>query len=70
MVKYPLKNEKFYLKTLQGYNPEIHAAAGIAVKKSDITLLNALNEKINEMKADGTLYAILVDNGLDRNDMI
>jgi len=39
------------------------------VRKNDATLLNALNEKINEMKADGTLYAILRENGLDKTNM-
>lgn len=70
LVKYSLKNNSFYLKILRDYIPEIHGLVGIAVKKSDITLLNALNEKINEMKADGTLYAILVENGLDKSNTI
>ncbi|NRT87173.1 ABC-type amino acid transport substrate-binding protein [Clostridium beijerinckii] len=39
------------------------------MRKNDITLLNAFNEKINEMKADGTMYAIFVDNGLDKTNM-
>ena len=43
---------------------------GIAVKKNDISLLNALNKTIVDMKADGTLYSILVDNGLDKNNRI
>lgn len=33
-----------------------------------MTLLNALNEKLNEIKGDG--YAILVQNGLDRNNVV
>lgn len=70
LMNYSLKHNSFFLKTLQDYTPEIHGTSGIAVKKSDITLLNALNEKINEMKADGTLYAILVDNGLDKKNII
>lgn len=70
LVKYSLKNENFYLKTLRDYTPELHGIAGIAVKKSDVTLLNAFNEKINEMKADGTLYSIFVENGLDKNNII
>jgi polar amino acid transport system substrate-binding protein len=70
LINYSLKNKSFFLKTLRDYTPELHGTAGIAVKKSDITLLNALNEKISEMKADGTLYAILVDNGVDRNNII
>ncbi len=43
---------------------------GIAVKKDDVFLLNALNKAINDMKADGALYSILVKNGLDKNNMI
>ncbi|MFT8351794.1 ABC transporter substrate-binding protein [Clostridium saccharoperbutylacetonicum] len=70
LIEYSLKSKGFFLKTLRDYTPELNRTAGIAVKKSDVTLLNALNEKINEMKADGTLYAILVDNGLNKNDMI
>jgi Bacterial extracellular solute-binding proteins, family 3. len=43
---------------------------GIAVKKNDISLLNALNKTIDDMKADGTLYSILEEHGLDKNNMI
>ena len=70
LINYSLKNKSIFLRTLRDYTPQLQGIAGIAVKKSDITLLNALNEKINEMKADGTLYAILVDNGLDKNNII
>ena len=44
----------------------------ISIYKKIFTLIViiGLNKKINEMKADGTLYAILVENGLDRNDII
>ena len=70
LINYSLKNKSIFLRTLRDYTPQLQGIAGIAVKKSDITLLNALNEKINEMKADGTLYAILVENGLDKNNMI
>ncbi len=70
LIKYFFKNKNFFLEALRDYTPEIPGTSGIAVKKSDITLLNALNEKISEMKADGALYAILVENGLDRNNII
>ena len=69
LVKNFFKNKNF-LEVLRDYTPEIPGTSGIAVKKRDITLLSALNEKISEMKADGTLYAILVENGLDRNNII
>lgn len=65
-----LKDKSFFLRTLKNYTPELPGITGIAVKKNDTALLNALNEKISEMKADGTLYAILVENGLDKNNMI
>ena len=70
IIKYSLIKEKnLNLRTLKGYTPEITGNVGIAVRKNDATLLNALNEKINEMKADGTLYAILIENGLDKTNM-
>ncbi|AWK51692.1 amino acid ABC transporter substrate-binding protein [Clostridium beijerinckii] len=70
IIKYSLINEKnLNLRTLKGYTPEITGSVGIAVRKNDSTLLNALNEKISEMKADGTLYAILRENGLDKDNM-
>lgn len=71
IVKYSLlKDKNLILRMLKGYTPEVIGTVGIAVRKSDIKLLNALNEKINEMKADGALYAILIKNGLDKNNMI
>ncbi|NSB14475.1 ABC transporter substrate-binding protein [Clostridium beijerinckii] len=71
IVKYSmLKNKNIPLRILKDYTPELSGNIAIAVRKNDKTLLNALNEKIKEMKADGTLYAILVENGLDKNNMI
>lgn len=70
IVKYALSNNNLYLKTLRDYTPELPEIVGIAVKKSDITLLNALNEKINAMKADDTLHAILIKNGLDKSNLV
>jgi polar amino acid transport system substrate-binding protein len=63
-------NTNLFLRTLNDYVPELIGNIGIAVRKNDNTLLNELNEKIDEMKADGALYAILKDNGLDRNNMV
>jgi polar amino acid transport system substrate-binding protein len=65
-----LKNKNLLLRTLKGYTPEIPGTVGIAVRKDDKSLLNALNKTISDMKADGTLYTILVDNGLDKSNMI
>ena len=71
ILKYSLlKDKNLILRMLKDYKTEVSATVGIAVRKNDTTLLNAFNEKINEMKADGTLYAILVNNGLDKANMI
>ena len=71
ILKYSLlKDKNLLLRMLKGYTPEVSSTAGIALRINDTTLLNAFNEKINEMKADGSLYTILVQNGLDRENMI
>ena len=71
ILKYSLlKDKNLILRMLKDYTPEVIGTVGIAVRKNDTTLLHAFNEKINEMKADGTLYAILVENGLDKANMI
>lgn len=65
-----LKDKNLFIRILKDYTPKISGNVGIAVRKSETALLNALNEKIDEMKADGTLYAILIENGLDKSNMI
>ncbi|AWK51554.1 amino acid ABC transporter substrate-binding protein [Clostridium beijerinckii] len=71
IVKYSLLKEKnLLIRMIKDYTPEVYGTVGIAIRKNDTTLLNAFNEKINEMKADGTMYAILVNNGLDKANMI
>ncbi|MDR3596204.1 ABC transporter substrate-binding protein [Clostridium sp.] len=65
-----LEDKSLFLRTLEDYTPELAGITGIAVKKNDTALLNALNEKINEMKADGTLYAILVKYGLNKSNIV
>ncbi|MFL0166659.1 ABC transporter substrate-binding protein [Candidatus Clostridium helianthi] len=71
IVKYSLlKNKNIPLRILKDYTPELSGNIAITVRKNDKTLLDAFNQKIKEMKADGTLYAILVENGLDKNNMI
>jgi len=71
VIKNTLKNHtNLFLRTLVDYVPELIGNIGIAVRKNDNTLLNALNEKIDEMKADGTLYAILKENGLDKDNIV
>ncbi|MFW2491595.1 ABC transporter substrate-binding protein [Clostridium chromiireducens] len=65
-----LEDKNLLLRILKDYTPEVTGNVGIAIEKNDTALLNAFNQKINEMKADGTLYAILVENGLDKENMI
>lgn len=67
---YLIKESNPLLRQLKDYTPQLQGIMGIAVKKNDISLLNALNKTIEDMKADGTLYAILEENGLDKNNMI
>lgn len=70
IINYYIKEKDPLLRQLKGYTPELQGVMGIAVKKDDVFLLNALNKAINDMKADGALYSILVKNGLDKNNMI
>lgn len=63
-------DKKLHLRTLKDYTSELPGTIGIAVRKDDISLVKELNKIINEMKADGSLYAILVDNGLDKSNMV
>ncbi|HEX9026130.1 MAG TPA: ABC transporter substrate-binding protein [Clostridium sp.] len=71
IINYHLMEEKDpLLRSLKDYTPELQGIMGIAVKKNDTSLLNALNKIIDEMKADGTLNAILAKDGLDKNNMI
>lgn len=67
---YFAKDKHPLLRQLKGYIPQLEGVIGIGVKKNDISLLNELNKTISDMKADGTLYAILEENGLDKNNMI
>jgi polar amino acid transport system substrate-binding protein len=55
---------KFKLLSPSQYKSEINTDSGYAIKKEDITLLNAINEKLQEMKEDGTLFQILAKYGL------
>jgi polar amino acid transport system substrate-binding protein len=58
------------LRTLKDYTAEVNGTLGMAVRKADRSLLNEVNKAIDDMKADGTLYAILVDNGLNRDNIV
>jgi polar amino acid transport system substrate-binding protein len=67
---YFAKDKNPILRQLKDYTPELPGVMGIAVKKNDVSLLNALNKTIDDMKADGTLNSILEDNGLDKNNIV
>ncbi|MFW2491596.1 ABC transporter substrate-binding protein [Clostridium chromiireducens] len=64
------KDNKLLLRTLKDYTPKLPGNIGIAVRKNDISIIKELNKIINEMKADGTLYTIIKEYGLDKNNMI
>jgi ABC-type amino acid transport substrate-binding protein len=49
------------------YTPEIPRQVAAAVRKSDITLSNAINEIIDDMKKKGTILDILKKYGLDES---
>jgi len=71
IISHQLSKEKApSLRTLIDYTPKLQGVIGMAVKKGDTSLLNAINKIINDMKADGTLEAILRQNGLDKNSII
>jgi polar amino acid transport system substrate-binding protein len=63
-------DKKLQLRTLKDYTSELPGTIGIAVRKNDHALVKELNKIINEMKVDGTLYAILVENGLNKSNMV
>lgn len=60
-------NLNFKVLSPSQYKSELNFKVGYPLKKEDITLLNAINEKIQEMKADGTLYEILARYGVTSN---
>ncbi|MDR3597608.1 ABC transporter substrate-binding protein [Clostridium sp.] len=67
-IAYQIPHEKtLYLKIIKPYAPEISGLIAAAVRKSDTTLLNAINEKIYEMKIDKTIKNILEKYGLEDN---
>ncbi|AOR22797.1 ABC transporter substrate-binding protein [Clostridium taeniosporum] len=62
--QYLIFKDNLYLKKLEPYTPQAPEIIGVAVRKSDITLLNAMNKKIKEMKEDKTIKKILKKYGL------
>jgi len=70
IAEYLLFKENIYLKALKPYTPEEPGVIGIAVRKSDVTLLNAMNKKIDDMKEDKTIKKILNRYGLNDSFLI
>lgn len=62
LLKSPKPNFKLLSPTQ--YKPERIFDIGYPLRKEDTTLLNAINEKLQEMKDDGTLYEILTKHGI------
>jgi polar amino acid transport system substrate-binding protein len=58
-------NILFKALSLNEYTPTGAGGVGFPIRKSDITLLDSVNETINDMKLDGTLQKILNKYGLD-----
>lgn len=54
----------FILLSPEQYKSEAYFNAGYPLKKEDVTLLNAINEKLEEMKKDGSMYQIFSRYGL------
>jgi len=66
VAAYILSNESsLYLKILEPYEPEAPGMVAAAVRKSDTTLANAVNQQIDEMKRDRTIINILKKYGLN-----
>lgn len=63
-ILYQKPNLNFKLLSPSQYKPELNFSVGYAFKKEDTELLNAINEKLVEMKNDGTIYQILAKNGV------
>lgn len=68
--EYLLSKGNLYLKTLEPYTPEASGIIGAAVRKSDVTLLNAMNRKIDDMKKDKTIEKIFEKYGLSDKHLI
>ncbi|WP_026889624.1 ABC transporter substrate-binding protein [Clostridium beijerinckii] len=68
-ASYMISQNNLYLKVLPptDYTPESPGKIAAAVRKNDITLAKAINEKIDEMKYDKTIPEILEKYGLNGN---
>lgn len=66
-ASYMIFRSNLYLRVLPptDYTPESPGKIAAAVRKNDITLVKAINEKIDEMKYDKTIPEILEKYGLN-----
>lgn len=64
------KDSNFYLKILEPYEPEEPGMVAAAVRKSDTTLVNAMNQQIDEMKRDKTILKIIKKYGLNEKNFV
>lgn len=55
------------LKILSPYEPEASGMVAAAVRKADTTLADAVNEKLDEMKEDGTILKLLEKYGMNKD---
>jgi len=64
-----LKDKSLYLKVLstKENKPELPGEVAAAVRKSDVTLANAINEVVDEMKRKGIVLDILKKYGLNES---
>ncbi|MDS0525893.1 transporter substrate-binding domain-containing protein [Clostridium sp. SHJSY1] len=65
VLKYP--ELKFKLLSANQYKPDLIYDVGYPLKKEDTILKDAINEKLQEMKNDGTLYDIMVKYGINEH---
>jgi len=62
--------KNLHLKIFTPYKPELPGLVAAAVRKSDITLADAINKKIDEMKYDGKLMEIMKKYGLNESNFV
>ncbi|WP_238919112.1 ABC transporter substrate-binding protein [Clostridium sp. YIM B02555] len=64
VTDYTIRRDNLYLKIIKPYTPEYPKFVAIAVRKSDISLLNELNKLINNMKNFKVIDKIFEKYGL------
>ncbi|MDR3597632.1 ABC transporter substrate-binding protein [Clostridium sp.] len=70
-AKYLLSNDNnLNIKLLIPYTPEIPGFIAAAVRKTDTALANAIDNEIDKMKEDQSLFFILKKYGLDETNFV